>query len=527
MSSFSYLPEELIERICESLRWATNQNDAAFRQTLCNLCLTSKTYDRIARPLLYRCVDLNDDDLVRFAKTVIGKQELANLVISASLNLKGFDVSCSLPDVYYIRNHVCKDDTYETSEVERMRGEGNFWSTNLFWTVVIECILIRLIHVQTLRLAWDLGADVELFSYSRMRHVPITILPSLRSIAYYGIEGRGNIRNLNKIIMCSKLQSLSIIGCQSFEFQRLRDPLIGKFATVHHLNFINCSWLIPSHLQELVAAFPNLKSFRWFAQDLDEVIFSPVLTATDLVGALFPLRTKLENLAITTSSMGDDDGFPNLQAFAALEDLRVNAFELADYDEDTDSDSDSSSWDTDLEEDIHLVGTAPISAASTGVTGSSTSQTHSDTESSSETDGDTTSSSDTDSPCKPVLHLLPRCLQTLWIDEIDSLDGGLQEQLLTLASTAHDEFPNLKKVTVESEHEDLVLRNAFSTAGIEFVRMKTGHDWFVELGLDSYLPQGSDEEGHSDQEEESVTSNLAASLYQQTSHEWPISPTLF
>lgn len=483
MSSFSSLPEELIERICEYLRWAKHQSDTDFRNALCNLCLTSKTCDRIARPFLYRCVELSDYDLVRFANSIINKQELAKFVISASLSLQGFEVASNLPHPIDFTQHAYEEKTYESRVVESFMGEHDSSPRVLFWTAVIECILLRLVHVQTLRLAWDLGVDVELFSQSRTNDMPNAILPSLRCIAYHGMEDRGNIRNLNKIIIESKLKSLTIIGCRSFEFPHFREPSIGKFPTVLHLNFINCPWLLPHHLQNLVTACPNLQSFRWFVKDLDEDIVDPTLTATDLVSALRPLRTKLKRLSITTDSMGDDDGFPNLQTFTALEELQVDAFELADWDEDTDSHA--GSWDTvdtDIEEGL------ADNALSTTLPASNTAQIVLDTDSSSETDSDSTSSTDTDSPCKPILHLLPRSLETLWIDEIDLLDGGLQEQLLKLASTAHDDFPNLKKITIESEHENETLSSAFSRAGIAFVRKSVGHDWCVELGLDSYLP---------------------------------------
>lgn len=81
-----------------------------------------------------------------------------------------------------------------------------------------------------------------------------------------------------------------------------------------------------------------------------------------------------------------------------------------------------------------------------------------------------------DLQCEPILHVLPRSLETLWLDDRYGLQTAFHENLLRLAETAAADFPNLRRVTLEgAENVNAadVIQDAFGQKGIEFVKTHT------------------------------------------------------
>lgn len=209
-----------------------------------------------------------------------------------------------------------------------------------------------------------------------------------------------------------------------------------------------------------------------------------MITAKDIVRGLEPLRLTLKTLSIGTQSLGDDDGFPSLKRFEALEHLQVGAFDLAEYEEDDEEESDS---DTDDEAPLHIEPPMALE----DIPDDDGDEEYEDVDSDADTD-ETSNSDDTDDStdsgddtCKPVLHLFPSTLKTLYIDNLDDLDGGLNEELMKLAKNHKEDFPNFQKLTVETIDENspeiTLLRNAYKKAGLEFEASKVG--WSTKFCL--------------------------------------------
>lgn len=256
--------------------------------------------------------------------------------------------------------------------------------------------------------------------------------------------------------------------------------------------------------------------------------YGDMITAKDIVRGLESVRTTLKTLSICTESLGDDDGFPSLKRFEVLENLHVDAFDLAEYEEDDEEESDT---DTDDDDGPPTPGTStnagaislddiPDDDGDEDFVSVTESDTDTETEAS-EDDDESTSSSGTDT-CKAILHLLPTTLKTLWIDNLDDLDGGLNEELVKLAKSYKEQFPNFHRLTIQTHHQQSekpyylskydrenhregfdkveIVRKAYEKAGLGFRTSKRG--WAEVHGIELGGDPNIDAEDEDDQEYE-------------------------
>ena len=539
------LPEELLQQICSSLlevpvlpnqESGNSDDDFLLRedaflalQSLSKLCRTCRTLNRVGQPYLYRKLDLRPRQVPRLTRTIIKSPDLAKLALSASIEITD-DALPHFPrdnyartadDVRWLQKYVRDERLYDLEETQSLIDTEDVPIDDLFWLVLVEVLLMKLVNLRDLDIEHNLNLNIEILGGRRLRALQQPLLPNLKhlSLSNKFVENAGV---LNAIIRQCKLQTLTIVRCKSLELEPGSTP--SRSDTVHTLRLINCPYFNDRDISPLITSFPRLRNFQYCtedpaddddfddeAEDLEEMI-----TATDLIRGLEPISGILKSLSITTESLGDDDGFPSIKHFTALEHLHIDAFDLAEYDDD-DEDSDNDSGTVAEQPDnngqtetivsinntanqttvsvdspqshttITVNGPAQISVNNDDTTNSDwEDETNSQaSEASSDTSSSSSSSTDTNSPCKPILHLLPASLKTLWIDNLDGLDGGLDGEFIKLANTAKESFPNFQKFTIEGGDELALedVEKAFTKARIELVSVPFGHTWVVDEGL--------------------------------------------
>ncbi|KAK5076961.1 hypothetical protein LTR64_005560 [Lithohypha guttulata] len=490
-ASLLSLPEELIERICQVLDWSEEDTVIRASAALLNLSLTSKTLHRISQAHLYRQVDLGGHQIVRFTKSITENPSLATSVHVVTLRVCSYD-DYEKEDVSYYSEHVRAEGTHDMQELESLIPE--FPAKELFWVVALEVLLLKLKHVHSLFISWEDCPEIELFG-RRLKDIKEPLLPALRNLVYK--DNWGNLATLNTIFHRCKLRTLTAVGLHATQLEDLSMPALCPF--LQKVTLVNSPWMWGRDISPIIERCPNLKEFHYFThdlEDLDDEDGSPedFITPTDIINGLESVKNTLESLSITTESLGDDDGFPSLRGFTALEHLRLDAFDLAEYESDDEEETDSDESVDEIISNIVHAQFPPDPATHPDAATSSTSDTDTDstdldddeeTETSSSSSSGSSSSSDT---CKPFLHLLPSTLKTLWIDNLCDLEGDLDDELIKLAHTAKEDFPAFEKLTVEADGTNAVkdVQAAYKKAGIEFVLMPYGHGWYVEEDLGQF-----------------------------------------
>lgn len=489
-ASLPSLPEELIEKICQEITSFKSKEKPL--HTLSNLCRTSKLFDRVARPVLFRNVDLiGIEDLLSFIECLGSQPDLAKSMRSLTIKYYQHDFTAHL-EPSFLRDRILRyiSQTLGARQQRLLVGVNH---VGLIWLMTVESVLLQGVELTDLIIHVDGNRSYsQILSEYHQRNggVEGDLLPRLRNLTIHVIEKAEDILGMVGFFSSCELETVTCIDCGVPAFSR--DLGLGpittykKFDSIRKLRVYNSTTINPENVLVLLQACRQLEEFHFAIteQDDEDEEDSHLLTPQEIVTSLLCVRHTLKTLSITTESWGGDDGFPSLRNFTALENLRLDVFELADYNEDgtdessdTDSDSDSDS-NTSQDQDVQP-GNHPSNSMDWE-------DTNSDTSSESDDSNSSDSSSDADGECKPILHLLPRTLKTLWLDNLYTLDGDLDYELIKLAQTAKDDFVDLKTIIIEGADEAQgwgTLKKHIEEGGIEFVKKPLRHFWYLEEGL--------------------------------------------